>query len=46
MSLTIEALKEFNLHEGLILTYDQEDEFSIEGKKVFVKPAWRWLLDH
>ena len=39
----LEALKELKLKEGLILTYDQEDEYSIEGKKIAVKPVWKWL---
>ncbi len=41
----LEAMKKFDLNKGIILTYDQEDEFSIDGKKVLVKPAWRWLLE-
>jgi len=40
----LEALKKFNLKKGIIITLDQEDEFLIEGKKVIVKPAWKWLL--
>lgn len=39
----IEALKEFKLDEGLIITLDQEDEFEIEGKKIIIKPAWKWM---
>jgi len=38
------ALKEFKLKEGFILTFNQTDEFLIEGKKIIVKPAWKWLL--
>lgn len=40
----IGAMKEFNLREGLILTYNQNDEFVIYGKKIIVKPVWKWLL--
>ncbi|MFH1978013.1 MAG: ATP-binding protein [Candidatus Aenigmatarchaeota archaeon] len=40
----LDALKEFKLNEGLILTYNQEDEFLADGKKITVKPAWKWLL--
>lgn len=40
----IGAMKEFNLREGLILTYNQNDKFLIDGKKIIVKPAWKWLL--
>lgn len=41
----IEALNEFRLSKGLILTYDQEDEFTVEGKKIIIKPVWKWLLE-
>ena len=41
----LESLKKFKLKEGLILTYDQEEEFKIENKKIIVKPVWKWLLE-
>ena len=41
----VETMKKFKLKEGLILTYDQEDEFKIEEKKITIKPAWKWLLE-
>ena len=41
----IEALNEFNLKEGFILTLNQEDEFLIEGKKIHILPTWKWLLE-
>jgi len=41
----LESLKEYNLDKGLILTLNQEDEFRIEGKKIIVKPVWKWLLE-
>lgn len=40
-----EALKKFNLKNGTILTYDQEEEIIIEKKKIMIKPIWKWLLD-
>ncbi len=40
-----EALKKFGLKEGLILTYDQEQEIKRENKKITVKPVWKWLLE-
>lgn len=40
----IEAVDFFGLKEGLILTYNQEDDFEIKGKKIIVKPVWKWLL--
>jgi predicted AAA+ superfamily ATPase len=41
----LEAVKKFNLQDGLILTFDQEDKFEIEGKHIIVKPAWKWMLE-
>lgn len=40
-----EAMDKFKLKEGLILTYDQEEEISEGKKKIIVKPVWKWLLD-
>ena len=40
----IEALKKFKLNKGLILTYDQEEELTIEKKRIIIKPVWKWLL--
>ena len=39
----VEALEKFALKEGLILTYKQDDEFKINGKKIKVLPVWKWL---
>lgn len=41
----MDALKNYNLKQGLILTYDQEREFEIDGIKIIVKPIWKWLLE-
>jgi predicted AAA+ superfamily ATPase len=41
----IEALNKFKLKEGLILTYNQADEFKIKSKTIKVIPVWRWLLE-
>ena len=41
----IEALKEYKLGEGLILTLDKEEEFVLDGKKIHIKPVWKWLLE-
>lgn len=38
------AAERFNLPEAYIITLDEEDEMAIEGKKIFVRPAWKWLL--
>lgn len=41
----LEALKEFRLSEGLILTFDQEDRLVVDGKRIMVKPAWKWMAE-
>lgn len=41
----LEAMKEFKLNEGLILTYEHEEEKKIEGKKIIILPIWKWLLE-
>jgi predicted AAA+ superfamily ATPase len=41
----LEALKKFNLKEGLILTYNQEDNFRLKDKNIKVIPVWKWLFD-
>ncbi len=39
----LEAMKKFKLKEGTVLTFNQEDEFNIDGKKIILKPAWKWM---
>lgn len=39
----VEACKNYNLSEGLLITYDQEDSFEIEGIKIYVRPVWKLL---
>ena len=40
----VEALARFNLKEGIIITLAQEDEFRVEGRKIRVMPAWKWMM--
>ncbi|HIH42432.1 TPA: ATP-binding protein [Candidatus Woesearchaeota archaeon] len=40
----IGALDKFNLNEGLILTFNQDDELKVDGKKIKVLPVWKWIL--
>lgn len=40
-----EAMNKFNLKEGLILTYGQEEEIIEKEKKITIKPVWKWLLE-
>lgn len=41
----LDAMKTYKLHEGLILTLEDEDIIEIDMKKIFVKPVWKWLLE-
>jgi uncharacterized protein len=36
------ALETFDLPEGLILTFDQQDHLVVDGKNISVLPTWRW----
>ncbi len=39
----LEAIKQQNLSEGLILTLNEDDHFTIDGKEIIVKPVWKWI---
>ncbi|XHH07939.1 MAG: ATP-binding protein [Candidatus Bathyarchaeia archaeon] len=39
----IEALDTFDLPEGLILTFNQQDTLKIGEKRIKVIPVWRWF---
>lgn len=39
------AMDFFQTKEGTIITFDQEDEFEAEGKKINVLPVWKFLLN-
>ena len=41
----LEAMEEFQLSEGLIITFHQEDEFVQNHKRILVKPAWKWIME-
>lgn len=40
-----DAMDTYGLKEGLILTSDTEGEELVEGKKIMIKPIWKWLLE-
>lgn len=40
----LEAMEEFHLKEGLILTNEQEDERVLDKKKIKIMPVWKWIL--
>jgi len=39
-----DTMEKFNIKTGLILTFDQEETIRKEGKKIEIKPVWKWLL--
>jgi len=41
----IEALENFDLEKGLILTEDSQETIEKEGKTIEIKPVWYWLLE-
>jgi len=41
----LEALKDYNLKKGLILTMDTEQSLVIQNKQIIIKPVWKWLLN-
>lgn len=41
----LSAMKRFNLKKGLILTYDEFEEFEVDKKKIYIRPIWKWLLE-
>jgi len=41
----LEAMDAHGLDEGLILTYDEEGEMEIEGKRIVISPVWQWHLE-
>ena len=42
----IEAMDYFEVRDGLILTYSEEEELEISGKTIRLKPVWKWLLEN
>lgn len=42
----LSALNAYNLSEGMILTADETEELTIEGKKIVICPTWKWLLQN
>jgi predicted AAA+ superfamily ATPase len=41
----LEALTTHKLSEGMILTFDSEGEIMEGGKRILIKPMWKWLLE-
>lgn len=41
----IDALSSYNLKQGIILTENDEENLSINGYDIIIKPVWKWMLD-
>jgi uncharacterized protein len=40
------AMEKLSLPQGLILTYNEEENFpAVPGRQIAVMPVWKWLLD-
>ncbi|MFQ5650064.1 MAG: ATP-binding protein [bacterium] len=39
------AMQTYHLNEGLLLTYEQEEDRLIDNKSIRIVPVWKWLLD-
>jgi hypothetical protein len=39
----LEAMQQLDLQEGLIITFNQEDQLIKEGKQINIVPAWKWI---
>jgi predicted AAA+ superfamily ATPase len=40
-----DALSNYNLDEGVIITMHEEDEIEYQNKKIVITPLWKWLLN-
>ena len=39
-----EAMEQYNLKDGLLLSTDQEEIRSIKNKTIHIMPTWKWIL--
>lgn len=42
----IKAMNKFKLNNGLIISFDQKEVLNIDGKTIYVKPVYEWLLEN
>ena len=40
----LEGMKKYKIHDGLILTEDEEESINFQNKVIKVLPVWKWLL--
>jgi predicted AAA+ superfamily ATPase len=41
-----EAMKQYKLSEGLILTLEEEEDLHMDDLTIRIKPVWKWLLEN
>ncbi len=41
-----EAMESFDIHKGIVLTYQQEEVCRYKGREIRVVPLWKYLLHH
>jgi len=41
----LEAIEIYSLNEGLIISFEQEEEITINTKLIKIIPAWKWILN-
>lgn len=39
-----EAMEIYDLSEGYIITLNEKEELTVDGKAVHIIPAWEWML--
>lgn len=39
-----EAMDAYKLSEGYIITMDEKEELTVDGKAIHIVPAWEWML--
>ncbi len=42
----LEAMEKTKAEKGTIITLDQEQQITEKGKKITVKPVWKWLIEN
>jgi predicted AAA+ superfamily ATPase len=40
----LKASELLNCNNLLVITWDYEDEITVENRKIVFKPLWKWLL--
>ncbi|MDP2754130.1 MAG: ATP-binding protein, partial [Nitrospirota bacterium] len=41
----VEAMREFDIKEGVVINEDIDDEEIVDGRKIVYMPLWKWMLE-